>query len=44
MEDRTAVVDTSQVTLDWCDECAAVVRSDDPCGHENLEWMRLVEW
>lgn len=41
MED-TKVVER-HVTLDFCNKCCAVVRSDDPCGHET-ESLRLVEW
>lgn len=37
-------VDQGTVTFDWCEECAAVVRSDSPCEHTDLEWMGLVEW
>lgn len=32
------------VTLfDWCNECAAVIPSDKPCGHSDLEWMNYFE-
>lgn len=38
------ITDAGTVTFDWCADCAAVVRSDDPCEHADLEFMGLVEW
>lgn len=36
------VIET-QVTLDYCKECDAVVRSNE-CEHEDREWLNFVEW
>lgn len=43
MNEQVAL-DSTHVTFDYCAECAAVVRSDEPCDHQDLEYMNLIEW
>lgn len=32
------------VFIDYCADCQAMVRSDDPCEHNEREWSGTWEW